>query len=61
MRQEMFDILQTARVREPGTDPLIFTTKLGEEFGELCEILCVKSNDGLTSVCCFVWHLVVAK
>lgn len=33
----MFDILQTARVREPATDPLVFTTKLGEEFGELCE------------------------
>lgn len=37
MRQEMLDIIYTARHREPTTDPLVFTTKLGEEFGELCE------------------------
>lgn len=42
MRQEMLNILYTAQTREPITDPLVFTTKLGEEFGELCEAVLQK-------------------
>lgn len=33
----IMNILHTAREREPEQNPTIFSTKLGEEFGEFCE------------------------